>query len=137
MVMKHSESHLLEHGVRPTAVRILVWEKIEESHPHNLFSLKDIEEALPYMDRSSIFRTLRLFEEKDLLHNIEDGSGSMKYCICHCEDGVHRGHVHFQCTKCGTTYCLEDVHIPDVDLPENFLAAEYEYIVKGVCPKCR
>ena len=126
---------LTHHGVRPTAVRILVLRAIQ--HRSEAFSLADVEDWLPDMDRSSIFRALRLFTEHDLLHRIDDGSGLEKYCVCRCEGTHHLNHIHFACTQCGKTYCLEDQTVPLVTLPDGFLPHDYEYVVKGVCPRCR
>ncbi len=135
MTHENEEEHLLEHGVKPTAVRILIWRKLQ--HKREAFALKDVEEWLPEMDRSSIFRTLRLFAEHQLLHELDDGMGQCKYCLCRCEGEQHHGHVHFTCVKCGHTYCFEDQLIPPVTLPANFELQEVEYLIKGVCEKCR
>lgn len=129
------EAHLQEHGVKPTAVRILVWRKLQ--HKKGAFALKDVEEWLPEMDRSSIFRALRLFAEHHLLHEVDDGMGQCKYCLCRCEGKEHRGHVHFTCVRCGHTYCLSDQPIPPIDLPENFEMHEVEYVIKGICESCK
>ena len=126
--------HLEEHGIKPTAVRELVWKQVMKQT--ETFSLADMEELLPDMDRSSIFRTLRLFAEHLLLHVIDDGTGIQKYCVCRCENGQHLNHIHFTCLRCGQTYCFEDYLIPVVDMPEGFIAQDTEYIVKGICAKC-
>lgn len=128
------EQELLEHGVKPTSVRILVWREVER-HTET-FSLHDMEQKMPDMDRSSIFRALRLFTEHHLLHEVNDGTGHQKYCVCRCGDGHHLNHVHFTCTVCSQTYCLEDHQIPVVPLPEGFVMEEVEYVIKGVCDKC-
>ncbi|MBQ2535694.1 MAG: transcriptional repressor [Bacteroidaceae bacterium] len=134
--MNDELEHLLEHhGIRPTAVRILVYRAIH--HRSEAFSLADVENWLPEMDRSSIFRALKLFTEHQLLHEIDDGSGIFKYCVCRCEGSHHLNHIHFACTRCGKTYCLEDHTIPLVSLPDGFETHEVEYIVKGVCPRCK
>lgn len=130
----NTEEILQHHNIRPTANRILVYRAIQ--HRSETFSLADVESWLPDMERSSIFRSLRLFTEHNLLHEIADGSGSEKYCLCRCDDAHHLNHIHFACTQCGTTYCLEDQTIPIVTLPQGFLPNEYEYIVKGICPRC-
>ena len=136
MMNQQIETEVLnQHGIRPTAVRILVYRAV--CHRSEAFSLADVEEWLPEMDRSSIFRALRLFTEHDILHQIDDGSGIEKYCVCRCESSHHLNHVHFACTRCGRTYCLEDHTIPLVTLPEGFETHEVEYIVKGYCLKCR
>lgn len=132
--MEAEEALLSHHHIRPTAVRILVMRAI--MHRSETFTLNDAENWLPEMDRSSIFRTLKLFAEHKILHEIDDGSGFCKYCVCRCESSHHLNHIHFACVKCGKTYCLEDQTIPIVQLPEAFVAQDYEYIVKGICHKC-
>lgn len=133
--MHSAEEELQEHGIRPTAVRILVLRSIMDMD--GAFCLSDIEADIPSLDRSSIFRALRLFTENHLLHEIDDGSGSCKYCLCRCENHDHHlQHVHFTCTKCGKTFCLTEQIIPAITLPEGFIAEEAEYVVKGVCPEC-
>lgn len=126
---------LIHHEVKPTTVRLKVANTV--LHRSETFSLLNVEEWLPDMDRSSIFRALRLFTEHKLLHTIDDGSGQLKYCVCRCEGHHHLNHIHFACSVCGKTYCLEDTSIPIVSVPEGFVANEYEYIIKGVCSKCR
>ncbi len=132
--MNSTEQYLDSHGIRPTAVRILVWDCV--SAQSETFSLADMEHLMPHMDRSSIFRALRLFAEHHLLHTIDDGTGQQKYCVCRCKHSSHINHVHFTCLKCGKTYCLEDYTIPIVPLPEGFVMDDAEYIIKGVCERC-
>ena len=128
------EQQLIEHQVRPTAVRIVVWAALaERTQP---FTLKDVEGWLPYMDRSSIFRTLRLLAAQQLLHEIDDGSGVGKYCVCHCPAHRHVSHVHFLCTQCQRTECLPQVEVPHLPMPAGYRAIEAEHLVKGICPKC-
>lgn len=132
--MKETETYLEAHGIKPTAVRILVWDKVQQQS--ETFSLHDMEQWMPQMDRSSIFRALKLFAVHDMLHIIDDGTGQQKYCVCRCEENHHINHIHFTCTKCGHTYCLEDYMIPVVEMPEGYQMEEVEYIVKGICAKC-
>lgn len=131
----NEEEHLLEHGIRPTAVRLLVWRKL--CRTTQAFTLKDVEDMLPYTERSSIFRTLRLFSEHNLLHETDDGTGLCKYCVCRCEDSTHIGHVHFTCSKCNRTYCFVNQHIPMVTLPDGYHMQQAEYVIKGICPNCK
>ena len=130
------EQSLEKAGVRVTAVRLLIWREIRHSFT-GAFSLADVEDALPTVDKSTIFRTLSLFSDAHLLHDIDDGSGSHKYCVCHHDDTLHcTGHVHLTCRICHRTYCLPNVRIPQVALPEGFEPEETEYLVKGICPHC-
>ena len=123
-------------GIRITAVRLLIWREIRRAFA-GAFSLSDLEDTLPTVDKSTLFRTLTLLSEAHLLHDIDDGSGSHKFCVCHHDDTLHcTGHVHLTCRICHRTFCLTDIRIPQVDLPEGFIPEEAEYIVKGVCPEC-
>lgn len=131
------ELELSAAGIRVTAVRLLVWRTIREQIS-NAFSLSDVQDRLYTVDKSTLFRALTLFAESGLLHLIDDGSGMQKYCVCHCPNHDHlHGHVHMACTVCHKTWCIEDVKIPAVPTPSDFTVTETEYIVKGVCAKCR
>jgi Fur family ferric uptake transcriptional regulator len=130
------EQLLLQAGIRVTAVRLMVWRQVRHGFA-DAFSLADLEAALPTVDRSTLFRTLTLLSEAHLLHDIDDGSGSQKYCVCHHDDTRQcLGHVHLTCRLCRRTYCLPGVRIPPVPLPEGFITEETEYVVKGICPHC-
>lgn len=131
------EETLQNAGIRITAVRTMIWKQIRHGIDGN-FSLADLEEKLPTVDKSTLFRTLTLFSEAHLLHSVDDGSGSQKYCVCHHDDTRQcTGHVHLTCRVCHKTFCLTDVKIPQVPLPDGFQPEETEYVVKGVCSKCR
>ena len=130
------EQSLEKAGVRVTAVRLLIWCEIRHSFT-GTFSLADVEDALPTVDKSTIFRTLNLLSDAHLLHDIDDGSGSHKYCVCHHDDTrACTGHVHLTCRICHRTFCLPNVRIPQVALPEGFEPEETEYLVKGICSEC-
>lgn len=129
------EKRLTNAGIRITAVRLLVYRTIYE-HTQNAFSLKDVMNLLPRADSSSVFRALSLFAEHHLLHTIDDGSGMQKYCVCRC--GTFKcHHVHFTCTECNETICLKDMHIPEVALPDGYQIQGAEFVIKGICPKCK
>ncbi len=131
------EQSLMNAGVHVTAIRLMVWHEVRHSLTE-AFSLADVEKLLPTVDRSTLFRALTCLRDAHLLHDIDDGSGSQKYCVCHLDDTRHcTGHVHLTCTRCHHTYCLTDVRIPSVALPAGFEVEETEYIVKGICSNCR
>jgi Fur family ferric uptake transcriptional regulator len=132
----NDEQTLRNAGIRITAVRLMIWKQIRHEM-EGVFSLYDMEEALPTVDRSTLFRTLTILNDAHLLHNVDDGSGVQKYCVCHHDDTRHcMGHVHLTCRICHNTYCLTNTSIPQVPLPEGFHVEETEYIVKGICSRC-
>ena len=130
-------SRLESKGIRPTANRILVMKTLMgEQNPQ---SLSNLERKMVSMDKSSIFRTLTLFLEHDVVHAFEDGRGVLCYELCE-EKGAcdhHDGHIHFYCESCQRSFCMEDIHIPSFELPEGFYPLSISFVIKGECPDCR
>jgi Fur family ferric uptake transcriptional regulator len=133
-----TEQKLADKNINPTAMRILVLNSLLQQH--SAISLSDIEKTLEPADRITIYRTLKTFSEKGLIHVIDDGTGSPKYALCmeDCDAGQHHDtHVHFYCINCKETFCLPDSKIPMVQLPADFTSTEMNLVVKGVCRKCK
>ncbi|TAE49844.1 MAG: transcriptional repressor [Bacteroidetes bacterium] len=108
----------------------------------NALSEREIESVLgDACDRVTIYRTLTTFLEKGILHKVPDNEGLMKYALCpsDCHSGhSHRhDHVHFKCTQCGLTRCVEDVRIPGVSLPDGYQLQEVSMLLQGLCPDCQ
>lgn len=131
-----AEKMLASRNVNPTPTRILVLSHLlKDVRAH---SLKDLEVALYNSDRSSIFRSLKIFQERKVVHSIDDGSGRVKYAVCAegCNCGPEDLHYHFYCTKCSFTYCLLDSPVPSVQLPPKFRMLQANMVIKGLCDKC-
>lgn len=89
-------------------------------------------------DRVTIYRTLQTFQEKGIIHAIPTADNSILYALCkECEEGHHHDdHVHFICTACEKTICLDDVVSPKIDLPEGYKAESVQVVIKGICKDC-
>jgi Fur family transcriptional regulator, ferric uptake regulator len=100
----------------------------------------DIEKEIDSsMDRVTVYRTLKTFLDKGLIHKVLDDEGSLKYALCNeaCSvAGHHHNHVHFKCVRCGQTNCLTNVEIPTVKLPKGYKAKEIDLLIQGVCEHC-
>lgn len=100
----------------------------------------DIENKVgEHIDRVTIYRTLQTFVEKGIVHTIPTSDNSVLYALCKddCSEGHHYdNHVHFICDKCSTTYCLEDIAIPNIRLPEGFTQNQINILVSGICKNC-
>jgi len=128
----------LQHrNVKPTAMRELVIQVLLEQK--TAISLKELEGKFDQVDKSTLFRTLKTFEDKKIIHSIEDGSGSIKYAVCvdTCECMPNDLHVHFHCSKCQNTYCLNDIPIPEINMPVGFYLESVNMVVKGICVNCQ
>lgn len=132
----NEEERMAHAGVRPTAMRLLIYRMLERAN--NPLSSLDLEIALETVDRSTISRTLATFLENNLIHAIDDGSGSVKYEVCrspHHHHSINDLHVHFHCTYCDKTFCLP-MNVPMVELPGGFVADSVNYVISGKCDKC-
>lgn len=90
-------------------------------------------------DRVTIYRTLQTFVEKGIIHTIPSADNSVRYALCkgECEEGHHHDHhVHFVCTRCNNTYCLDDVVTPAIKLPGGYAASQIEVVAEGICKLC-
>ena len=100
----------------------------------------DIERStVATFDRVTVYRTLQTFVEKGIIHQIPTTDNSILYALCkqECEQGHHHdNHVHFVCSSCDKTICLDDVTVPDVTLPPNYKKEQTAMVVTGVCGDC-
>ncbi len=109
-------------------------------HTNRALAHADIEKrtALQF-DRVTIYRTLQTFVEKGIIHTIPTEDNAVLYALCKddCSEGHHNdNHIHFICDTCDTTYCLENVTVPQVSLPQGFVANKTNIIVSGKCAAC-
>ena len=129
---------LKRHSLRNTDHREAILEVF--LHGDSALSHADIEQRLNGgFDRVTLYRTLRTFLDKGILHKVLDDEGTPKYALCkeQCGSaGHHHEHVHFKCTQCGQTHCLEDVQIPAVQLPRGYQPLDVNLLVQGVCQLC-
>ncbi len=90
-------------------------------------------------DRVTVYRTLQTFVEKGIIHTIPTADNSIRYALCKddCAEGHHHDqHIHFVCTNCKNTYCLDDIVTPEIKLPKGYSSEHIEVVVEGVCIKC-
>lgn len=90
-------------------------------------------------DRVTVYRTLQTFVEKGIIHTIPTADNSIRYALCKddCAEGHHHDqHIHFVCTNCNNTYCLDDIVTPEIKLPKGYSSEHIEVVVEGVCIKC-
>jgi len=137
-MMTDSKNTLKTYALRHTDCR----ESILEAFLNKSAALShgDLESLLQDgFDRVTIYRTLKTFVEKGILHKIPDDEGGVKYALCKEECSSHEhhhDHIHFKCSTCGDTTCLESVHIPAIRLPEGYVREDVNMLVQGICPNC-
>lgn len=135
--MREVEQLLELKQIRITAMRLLIYKFLAEKEV--AVTLSGIEEAFEKADRTTLYRTIKTFEEKDIVHQIDDGTGITKYALYEKENNYdikNDLHLHFHCNNCSETICLTDHKIPQIKVPDGFVSENVSLVVKGICDKC-
>ena len=139
MASTHKAEHLLaHHKVRKTNIRIQVLGKFLDA-PQQALAHSDLESQFERIDRVTLYRTLKTFEESGLIHEAVDGSGKQKFALCSddCSEDHHQDdHAHFHCKQCNQTFCLDEVIIPAIKTPNNYQVDTTQLLLSGVCKNC-
>lgn len=136
--MKEIEKILEEKAIRITPMRQLLLKHLLQTD--GAFGLQELEMAFPKADRITMYRTLKTFEEKGIIHSIDNGTSEVKYALCkeHCTPSHHiEQHPHFQCQKCKQVSCVDSLLIPEMKLPQGYIQKEVTMMIKGICPNCQ
>jgi Fur family ferric uptake transcriptional regulator len=129
---------LRDHGYRLTSPRWLVWSVLRAAAGHLTAEeiAGHVHEADPTVSISSIYRSLALFEDLDLIRESHLGiDSSARWEIAHPDD-----HFHMVCRRCGSV----DHHVGElVDQIRShlgdhhgFTAEAVDLVVTGVCGDC-
>ena len=130
---------LEDHGLRRTNFRKEVL-SIFVKNKGKAITNADVESELNDFDRITLYRTLKSFENKGLIHLAIDTSGQTKYALCGDSCDVHQhtdGHAHFHCNKCGETQCMDDISRDIGELiPEGYVVEDVQVNFSGICSAC-
>jgi len=125
---------LKDSGLTATKNRKIILELFYQTN--RVLSLKEIEASIANMDRISLYRTLKTFVAKELIHKISDGTKHPKYALCH-QPNHPDDHAHFHCTACEKTICLKQVAIPKItNVPKDYQVNKTNLVISGVCGAC-
>ncbi len=138
VIQLECEKILKDRGLRITKPRMSILEQFI-SHP-NALSHNDIEEKILDIDRITLYRTLKSFEEKGVIHKAIDGTDKPKYALCEssCSEHAHNhdSHLHFRCDNCENTFCIEGVPIPAIPIPAGYQVNGTDVVLNGICINC-
>jgi Fur family ferric uptake transcriptional regulator len=129
--------HIREKGLKVTPVRSKVLEVLHSSQ--QAYSHTELEATFSKVDRITLYRALKDFEEAGVVHKIIDTEGVTRFAVCKhsCPDTTHsEDHVHFNCSKCHKMYCLDKVPVPAIQLPAGFTSTGINMLIQGVCSAC-
>lgn len=105
---------------------------------NNAIPLSLVEKELKEYNRITLYRTIKVFIEKGIIHEITLSGNESNYAICKegCDTVAHHHqHIHFKCTKCGIIFCVEVDKIPKIRLPK-YKIEQLEIQATGLCQDC-
>ena len=129
---------LREVGYRLTPQRMLIVSIIHDSKGH--VSAEEIhqrvKEQYPFVDISTVYRTLRLLKRLRMVTETDLGDGSVRY-----ELSQGQRHHHLVCRQCGKTFALDDDLIEPLRSAlmgvHGFAADMEHFAIFGRCRACR
>ncbi|WAM31741.1 Fur family transcriptional regulator [Caldicellulosiruptor naganoensis] len=132
--MAFLKSKLLQKGIKPSLIRLKVYEYLvnHKTHPtvDEIYSSLVLE--IPTLSKTSVYNTLSLFVEKGLAQVITIEENIARF------DADTSVHGHFRCKSCGKIY---DFSVkPDFiqsSLSSEFIVDEIYVYYKGICPYCK
>jgi len=131
-------SKLSEQGYRLTPQRMMILAAIENSNDH--ISAEEIYTQVaakyPHVNISTVYRTMELLKELDLVTETNFGEGRVRY---HPADKGH--HHHLVCQECGAIIDLDESvlsSLKSVLLQEYKFSADLRHLaIFGRCVNCR
>lgn len=128
-----ASARLEDIGFRSTAPRRAVLNAIEEVE--GAFTVEDLLTELPDVGRATVFRTIKLLQELELLCRVPLEDGSIRYQLSH---GGH--HHHLVCRQCGQFTEFSDLaldaRIQEQARSRGFTLQGHAVELYGLCAEC-
>jgi Fur family ferric uptake transcriptional regulator len=127
-------SILHEHGLVRTSCREGIIKTIMNTgRPLSEHEIRD--RIAGNYDRSTLYRSFRVLEEKQIIHRIVVDHQTVIYAL---DPAISRGtkHAHFYCESCNRVKCLEDHVVSSPELPAGYKAVNTEMLIRGFCDEC-
>lgn len=128
-------SKLREKGMKTTPQRIIIFHKLKEIKGHikadELYKM--IKKEIPSISVSTVYRTLREFEDKGFIQTLP---ALTTYGLTIFDTNMEQHH-HFICKICGK---ILDIQSKAVEVKLNEKHGDVEnvtVVIKGICPSCR
>ena len=128
----------IKKKIRVTSFRKEVLHVFQEND--HAITVAQIESAIGKHDRITLYRTIKTFIDKGLIHEIVMPGDIKKLALCQdsCDDHAHvhtHNHVHFHCEKCNEVICVDN-ELPVVSL-SGYQIDSIEIQAHGICPACK
>ncbi len=130
---EHSKQLLMEKGIKPTLQRLKILESMERlgEHPTAEMIFKELVKEIPTMSRTTIYNTLRSFQDKGIIIPVMITGTEIRY------DMNLSCHHHLLCEKCGriVDVAVECPNIHKTHIHGHQIKELHGYL-RGVCVQC-
>ena len=122
---------LLDHEIRPSVIRIMIYEFLKgtKSHPTVDDIYNEIHPLAPTLSRTTVYNTVKLFSDKGLLKVLPIEGTQIRY------DADTNFHGHFLCNNCKKVYDFEINKSNESGL-DGFSVEQREVFYSGSCKDC-
>jgi Fur family ferric uptake transcriptional regulator len=136
--MHHARATLRQQGYRLTPQRNVIWEVLRSAGRHMTAEeiTTEVKRQLPDVNASTVYRTLTLLVELDLVVETRlEGS------VCYYEVSPEPTHHHFVCSRCGAVghfgdELLAPVH-KELSQRHGFAIHQLQVTAVGLCRDCQ
>jgi Fur family transcriptional regulator, ferric uptake regulator len=133
---KQAEEMIRSRGERATSGRVHILAALLAER--RAITHHEIEERVgrtQRLDRVTLYRVLEWLNEKCFAHRVVSADRIWRF-RANLDTHPHP-HAHFECTRCTTVICLDDMKAEyDHPLPAGYRSQEVDLRVKGLCAEC-
>ncbi len=131
--IQNISQELTDAGIKPSYQRIKIYDFLLKHNIHPTVDMiyQKLSKEIPTLSKTTVYNTLKLFEEFHLIKNIKIEETESRY------DAVKRIHGHFKCEQCNKIYDF-DYNFDDLRYKglENFTLNQTDIMIKGICKSC-
>lgn len=124
-------------GIKPTHQRTEIYRELiaTEDHPNAETIYGHVKKRIPAISLDTVYRTLRLFEQKGIISRVSAAGESMRF------DGNTKRHHHFICVECGKVRDFYSDDFNNLSAPEEVAklgkVGTVHVEIRGVCNTCQ
>lgn len=136
--MNKIKSILAENNINKTKFRVDLLKLFYSKKSLSVLEIFDYFNST--VNKVTIYRSLKSFEEKCLIHKVPDSKNFTRYSLCNkneCKNGSHaHNHGHFICYACEQTFCLESIKVENTNQLDGFKVENLKLVYEGYCNSC-
>lgn len=119
--------------ITPSYTRIKIYDYLakDKIHPTVDEIYLNLMELFPSLSKTTVYNTLKLFVDKDIVRAINLYDNKMRYEL------IRSNHSHLKCTTCGEIYDVPaDINIYLPDELKDSIINENHLLITGTCSHC-